>query len=143
MELKYRWQESYWDNRFGFNRTFMELKSLTYFKVQMLSCWFNRTFMELKLRFKIGCSFRVMGLIVPLWNWNRCCRAWSDEWNWFNRTFIELKYDRILSNKVSQQGLIVPLWNWNFIWDSTTPSEDRGLIVPLWNWNVRKSRRSN
>ena len=30
-------------------------------------------------------------LIVPLWNWNICCRRLSEKRNSFNRTFMELK----------------------------------------------------
>ena len=56
----------------------------------------------------------LLGLIVPLWNWN---------------------FHGILGMKFGSSGLIVPLWNWNWLkmWERT--DRFRGLIVPLWNWN--------
>ncbi len=75
---------------FSFNRTFMELKLITMFKLKTANVSFNRTFMELKLH------------ILHLFSPSTLC---------FNRTFMELKLITMFKLKTANVVLIVPLWN--------------------------------
>ena len=76
-----------------FNRTFMELKRISYAQGIWREVTFNRTFMELK-RDKLTDinGMKLHLLIAPLWNWNS---RYSFIISWisdtFNRTFMELK----------------------------------------------------
>ena len=105
------------DNAERFNRTFMELKFLSRGFHTDRSQWFNRTFMELKSPCRGGrCAAAILGLIVPLWNWNTwwlCAPRWCGQR--FNRTFMELKSFTSGGVTLSRAGLIVPLWNWNYM----------------------------
>ena len=74
----------------SFNRTFMELKSMTSCESFHLQDGFNRTFMELKY----GCADENRRMDVG-----------------FNRTFMELKFVITIRQGVGTFVLIVPLWN--------------------------------
>ena len=55
---------------------------------------FNRTFMELKSDLQISDSTILEVLIVPLWNWNMGYnRIGISYYSSFNRTFMELKFN--------------------------------------------------
>ena len=73
-----------------FNRTFMELKSMSIVKLRNTTISFNRTFMELKFRPSMEAPERAQS---------------------FNRTFMELKYLQPVTTGYAVAVLIVPLWN--------------------------------
>ena len=61
---------------------------------------FNRTFMELKSILAQSDIKRRSVLIVPLWNWNMGIdKNLTPEEYSFNRTFMELKFQKIPSER--------------------------------------------
>ena len=125
---------------------------------------FNRTFMELKFQQPNLPGLHYNVLIVPLWNWNWDLQRWWHQttvlivplWNWNNWTseycecfcyvLIVPLWNwnlqvTILSNNI-KKVLIVPLWNWNDSWQRTLWNGQIVLIVPLWNWNERDAREA-
>ena len=115
----------------------MELKSLTWKKLNLRRNCFNCTFMELKSGCNHSSISKLIVLIVPLWNWNDKDTkepVWIESvlivplWNWnkdtiadnkttihrFNCTFMELKCRSSIDWRyIKLCVLIVPLWNWN------------------------------
>ena len=128
------------------------------------SAGFNRTFMELKSLNIKGKTYVSMVLIVPLWNWNSSISDWDlNLLVGFNRTFMELKFVLLYHYLIQYRVLIVPLWNWNYQQNQTLVLASRFnrtfmelkftsihwqirfsqvLIVPLWNWNTATARPS-
>ena len=68
MELKLLRVDKDPNGNFCFNRTFMELKSVTFGGQTARNGSFNRTFMELKSSLAFCVLPTLAVLIVPLWN---------------------------------------------------------------------------
>ena len=100
--------------RYGFNRTFMELK-----------------FRNTTLQHCIGCVS-----IVPLWNWNclRLCKLAARDG--FNRTFMELKLSSLLLTVYRLQRFNRTFMELKLRLLLPCGAVCLVSIVPLWNWNM-------
>ena len=118
----------------GINRTFMELKSISFvvckvwnqyqsnlygIEIEIGSVYkrlnesINRTFMELKSATPTTAPSLFCVSIEPLWNWNSSNCIYHSLWCCINRTFMELKSG---IRRLKTQTCLVsiePLWNWN------------------------------